>query len=186
LECVCVRMSFSFWRPPPLGAVYAGSEALARGGGGGRGGHGGHSGMSSSLHGLSSHGMHGMSGHGPHSPFKGHSHGMHNIGQNKHHHMMAQGQGHGQKGANMPGVWHKVSSNGNHGKGNNARDFRRKWQSDGAWAGGGGWSGDGGAVGTICINSGVCQGVWQVAPQTQSRASQSRSFRKDWQVDGEL
>src|SRR5215472_9182954 len=40
-----------------LAAVYAASEAFARGGGGGGGGRGGHGGMISGFHGFASHGM---------------------------------------------------------------------------------------------------------------------------------
>jgi hypothetical protein len=177
-----------------FGAIYAGSEALARGGGGGRGGH---AGMMSGWHGSAWHGMHRMSSHGAHFPFKGqhshgmhklghnehHSQGMHKLGHNKHHHMMAQGQwhsvsgfgSHGQKLSDMPGVWHKVSGFGGHGQLNNARDFRRDWQ-----AGGGGFVGD------LCLSPQGCQGVWQIVPQTRSPPIQSRSLQKSWQINGEL
>jgi len=172
-----------------LVAAYAASEALARGGGGGRGGH-----TMSGMHGFSMHGMHhmSMSSHRAHFPFKGQqSHGMHNLGHNQHHdgrHMMAQGQWHrvsgfgsqGQKWSNMPGVWHKVAGFGGHNQFNNTRDFRRDWQAGGD----GGWGYVG--VGDLCLTPGLCQGVWQVAPQGGSQPIQSRGIQRDWQVNGEL
>ena len=170
-----------------LGAGYFANEALARGGGGG-GGRGGHGGMSSGWHGPAMHGgaQH-MRGQMRHFSFKGqHSHGMQNFGQhNMHHNSLAQGQWHsvpgfggqGNKWANMPGVWHKGPGFGSRGQANNTR---RDWQ-----AGGGGWVAAG-SVGDICVNATMCQGVWQVAPQRTSRASQSRSNKRDWQVGEEL
>jgi len=102
--------------------------------------------------------------------------------------MMAQGQwhsvsgfgGHGKNWSNMPGVWHKVASFGGSGKNNNAGNFRRDWQT-----GGGGWS-FGVTVGDLCVNPGVCQGVWQMMPQNGGQPRQSRTFQRDWQVNGEL
>jgi len=179
-----------------LAAVYAASEAFARGGGGGGGGRGGHGGMISGFHGFASHGMRRMGNHAARFPFKEqHSHGMHNVGQKQHdhHHMMAQGQwhsipgfgGHGQKWSNTPGVWHKVASFGSRGQINNARDFRRDWQVGGGGGGGGDW-GYGGSVGDLCMTPGSCQGMWQVVPQSNGQPKQSRSFQRDWRVDGEL
>jgi hypothetical protein len=142
-----------------LSAIYAGSEALARGGGGGRGGHGG---MMSGSHGLGSHGMHGMNGHMNRFAFKGqHSHNMHDMHQNK---------GNRGKFANGQGMWHQASQRNN--------NFQGQWQ-----VGGGG---GGGSIGDLCVNSGVCQGVWQVAPQSEDRTSQSRSLQRSWHVGDEM
>jgi hypothetical protein len=87
---------------------------------------------------------------------------------------------HGQKFANVQGVWHKMPSFGRNGRMNNGRHFRRDWQ-----ASGGGWAAVG-SVGDICVNATMCQGVWQVAPQSSGRASQTRGIKKDWQVGEEL
>ena len=182
-----------------LGAGYFASDALARGGGGGGGGGrgGGHGGvgMGSGWHGPAMHGGHNMFGHMSRSPFKGqHAHGMQNFGHNINHHSMhdhslAQGRWHSvpgfgshghQKWANMQGVWHKVPGFGNRGQVNKTRDFRRDWQ-----AGGGGWV-VGVSAEDLCAYSGMCQGVWQVVPQSGNRTSQSRSIKKDWQVGEEL
>ena len=190
-----------------LAAIYAGSEALARGGGGGRGGHGGMtSGMMSGGHGFAWRGMPRMSSHGAHFPFKGqhanfkgqHANGMHKFGHDQrqdHRHMMAQGQWHqvsgfggqGQKWSSMPGMWHKVASFGSHGQFKTTRDSRRDWQA----GGGGGSGGDGwGFVGIVglCLSPGSCQGqgIWQAVPQNGGQPGQSRSFQRDWQVNGEL
>ena len=178
-----------------LSAGYFASEALARGGGGG--GRGGHGGMGSGWHGLAGHGAHNMHGghnmfgHMSRGPSNGqHAHGMQNFGHNMHmhHQSLAQGQwhsvpgfgSHGQKSANMPGMWHKVPGFGSHGQKRDARDFRRDWQ-----ASGGGWAAVG-SVGDICVNATMCQGVWQVVPQSSSRESQTRGIKKDWQVGEEL
>lgn len=133
-----------------LSAVYAGSEALARGGGGGRGGHGG---MTS--------GSHGMGGQTHHFASKGqHQNGKHDM----HQHAMGD---HG-KSTNKQGVWQKASQRNN--------NIQGQWQ-----VGGGG-----GSVGDICVNSGICQGVWQVMPQSEKRASQSTGFQRNWHVGNEL
>jgi hypothetical protein len=142
-----------------LSAIYAGSEALARGGGGGRGGHGG---MMSGSRGLGSHGMHGMNGHMNRFAFKGqHSHNMHG---------MRHDMGNRGKFTNMQGVWRKTSQRNN--------NFQGQWQ-----VGGGG---GGGSIGDLCVNSGVCQGVWQVMPESGSRTSQSRSLQRSWHVGDEM
>ena len=144
-----------------LCAVYAGSEAFARGGGGGRGGHGG---MMSGSRGPGTHGMHGMNRHFPRFAFKGqHSHGKNNM------HNQAMGN-HGKFG-NTQGMWQRASQRNN--------NFQGQWQ-----AGGGG--GGGGSVGDLCVNSGVCQGVWQVAPQSEDRTSQSRGVQRSWHVGNEM
>jgi hypothetical protein len=85
--------------------------------------------------------------------FKGqHSHGKNNM------HNQTMGN-HGMFG-NTQGMWQRASQRNN--------NFQGQWQ-----AGGGG--GGGGSVGDLCVNSGVCQGVWQVAPQSEDRTSQSRA-----------
>ena|SRR5262249_6303385 len=139
-----------------LSAVYAGSNAMARGSGGGRGGHGG----ISSSRGA---GMHGMNRHMQHFPFKGqHSHAMHDKHQD--------GKGNHGKFGNMQGMWRSGNQRNN--------NFQ------GQWIGGGG--GGGGSVGDICLNSGVCQGVWQTAPQSDAQTSQSRSLQRSWHVGNEM
>jgi len=140
-----------------LGAVYAGSEAMARGGSGGRGGHGG---MMSSSRG---HGMHAMNRHMQRFPFKGQrAHAMHD---NRH-----DGKGNHGKSANMQGMWRSGNQRNN--------NFQGQWI-----AGGGG---GGGSVGDICLNSGVCQGVWQTAPQSDTQTSQSRNLQRSWHVGNEM
>jgi len=141
-----------------LSAIYAGSEALARGGGGGRGGHGG---MMSSSRGF---GSHGMNGHMNRFPFKGqHANNMHDMRQNK---------GNRGKFTNMQGMWQKGSQRNN--------NIQGQWQVSGGGGGGGG------SIGDLCVNSSVCQGVWQVAPQSESQTSQSRSFQRSWHVGDEM
>jgi hypothetical protein len=144
-----------------LSAIYAGSEALARGGGGGGGGgRGGHGGMMSASRGF---GSHGMNGHMNRFAFKGqHSNNFHDMRQN---------QGNRGKFTNMQGMWQRTSQRNN--------NIQGQWQVSG---GGGG----GGSIGDLCVNSGVCQGVWQVAPQSESHASQSRNFQRSWHVGDEM
>ena len=144
-----------------LSAIYAGSEALARGGGGGRGGHGG---MMSASRGFGSHGMNGhMNGHMNRFAFKGqHLNNFHDMRQNK---------GNRGKFTNMQGMWQRTSQRNN--------NIQGQWQVSG---GGGG----GGSIGDLCVGSGVCQGVWQVAPQSESHTSQSRNFQRSWHVGDEM
>jgi hypothetical protein len=135
-----------------LSGIYAGNEALARGGGGGRGGHGG---MTSGSHGSGTHGMR----HVPRFASKGqHQNGMHDM----HGHAMGD---HG-KSAGKQGVWQKASQRNN--------NIQGQWQ-----VGGGG-----GSVGDICINSGMCQGVWQAMPQSEDRTS--RNLQRSWHVGDEM
>jgi hypothetical protein len=122
----------------------------------GGGGRGGHGGMSSGSHGQSSHGMR----HMPRFASKGQPHGNHNM---KH-----QAMGDHGKSMNKQGVWHKVTQRNN--------NFQGQWQ-----VGGGG-----GSIGDICINAGVCQGVWQAAPQPDSQTSQSRNLQRSWHVGNEM
>jgi len=144
-----------------LSAVYAGSEALARGGGGGGGGRGGHGGMMSGSRGFGSHGMNGRMNR---FSFKGQQfHNMHDMHQNK---------GNRGKFANRQGVWQKTSQRNN--------NFQGQWVS------GGGGGGGGGSIGDLCVNSGVCQGVWQVMPQSESGTSQSHSLQRSWHVGNEM
>jgi hypothetical protein len=122
----------------------------------GGGGRGGHGGMTSGSHGPGSHGMR----HMPRFASRGQPHGKHNM---KH-----QAMGDHGKSVNKQGVWHKATQRNN--------NFQGQWQ-----AGGGG-----GSVGDICISTGVCQGVWQVAPQPGSQTSQSRSLQRSWHVGNEM
>jgi hypothetical protein len=140
-----------------LSAIYAGSEALARGGGGGRGGHGG---MMSASRGFGSHGMNGRMNR---FAFKGqHSNNFHDMRQNK----VSRG-----KFTNMQGMWQRTSQRNN--------NIQGQWQVSGGGGGGGG------SIGDLCVNSSVCQGVWQVAPQSESHTSQSR-FQRSWHVGNEM
>ena len=147
-----------------LSAVYAGSEAMARGGGGG--GRGGHGGTISGSRGLGMHGgMHGMNRNMQRFPFKGqNAHAMHDRRHD--------GKGNRGKFGNMQGMWR----NGN----------QRNNNFQGQWIGGGSGGGGGGSVGDICVSSGVCQGVWQTAPQSDTQTSQSRSFQRSWHVGNEM
>ncbi|MFZ0065767.1 MAG: hypothetical protein WAK90_06325 [Pseudolabrys sp.] len=122
----------------------------------GGGGRGGHGGMTSGSHGPGSHGMR----HMPRFASKGRSHGKHDM---KH-----QAMGDHGRSMNKQGMWHKVTQRNN--------NFQGQWQ-----VGGGG-----GSVGDICINAGVCQGVWQAAPQSDSQTSQSRSLQRSWHVGNEM
>src|SRR5262249_49478966 len=109
-----------------LSAIYAGSEAMARGGGGGRGGHGG---MISGSRGF---GMHGMNRNMQRFPFKGQNvRAMHDRRHD--------GIGNRGKFGNMQGNWR----NGN----------LRNNNFQGQWIAGGGGGGGGGSVGDICVNS---------------------------------
>ena len=116
--------------------------------------------MMSGSRGLGSHGMNGRMNR---FSFKGQQfHNMHDMHQNK---------GNRGKFANRQGVWQKTSQRNN--------NFQGQWVS-------GGGGGGGGSIGDLCVNSSVCQGVWQVMPQSESGTSQSHSLQRSWHVGNEM